>query len=104
MYAIIESGNKQYKVKKGSVIDVELLPVQKDENLSLDKILLISDGEQIAIGTPYVKGASVNASVEGNVKDKKVISFKYKSKSNYHKTIGHRQQYTRLKIDNISLK
>lgn len=104
MYAIIESGNKQYKVEKGSLIDVELLGVEKDTALNLERILLVADGDNIAVGKPFVKGAEVKATVVDLIKDKKVISFKYKSKSNFHKTIGHRQNYTTLKIEDISLK
>jgi large subunit ribosomal protein L21 len=104
MYAIIESGNKQYKIEKGSVIDVELLDVKKDGNIKIDNILLIADGDDVKIGAPYVKGAKVSAVVvEDEIKDDKVVSFKYKNKTNYHRTIGHRQRYTRLKVESISI-
>lgn len=103
MYAIIESGNKQYKVVSGSEIDVECLDLKKDGKVKLDRVLLVSGDDTVKIGTPYVKGAVVQASVVDNIKDKKVTSFKYKNKTGYHRTIGHRQQYTRLKVENISL-
>ena len=104
MYAIIESGNKQYKVEKGSIIDVELLDVEKDGIIKIENILFIADGTEIKIGTPYIKGAAVSAKVvEEEFKDVKVVSFKYKNKTNYHRKIGHRQKYTRLQIDNISI-
>ena len=104
MYAIIESGNKQYKVEKGDLIDVELTGSDKGSAVSIDRVLLVADGDKVSVGTPFVKGAVVKAKVEDLIRDKKVISFKYKSKSNYHKTIGHRQNYTTLKIEDISIK
>ena len=102
MYAIIESGNKQYKVVSGSEIDVELLGQNNGGKVKLDKVLLVSGDDNIKIGTPYVKGAAVEASVIGDIQDDKVVSFKYKNKTVYHRTIGHRQKYTRLKIEGIS--
>lgn len=105
MFAIIESGNKQYKIEKDSIIDVELLHAEKDQIINFDRVLLVSDSDRdnIVVGTPYLKTALVQGRVIDELKDKKVVSFKYKSKSNYHKTIGHRQKYTRLKIEEISL-
>ncbi len=104
-YAIIESGNKQYKVEKGSLIDVELLNVEKDAKLDLDRVLLVADGGHVHIGTPYLKNAKVNCSVvESERKDVKVVIFKYKSKSNYHKKTGHRQRYSRLLVEDIAVK
>jgi len=103
MYAVISSGNKQYKVKKDDIIDLELLEPSKDE-LKLDKVLFYSDGKKAEIGTPYLKDVHVSAKVIGNVKDKKVTTFKYKHKVNYHRTIGHRQNYTRVQITGIHAK
>ena len=103
-YAIVESGNKQYKVEKGSVIDVELLEGEKDKPVDLKSVLLVADGGNITIGTPYVKAASVKCRLIDEVKDKKVVIFKYKSKSNYHKKTGHRQKYSRLLVEDISAK
>jgi large subunit ribosomal protein L21 len=99
MYAIIETGGKQYKVMEGDIIDVELLDAKK--SLTFDKILFLSDGEKVMVGTPYVKGAKVSAKVLGTGKDKKVTTFRYKNKINYHRTIGHRQPYIRLEINKI---
>ena len=104
MYAIIESGNKQYKVKKNDLIDIELCGAAPDGELKLDRVLLFSDGSKVEIGTPYIKGAHVTAKVIGDFKDKKVTTFKYKNKINYHRTIGHRQNYTRLEIKDIHVK
>jgi large subunit ribosomal protein L21 len=101
MFAIIETGGKQYKVQKDSVLDVELLEGKvKDDAISFEKVLLIS-GDSIKIGNPYLKGAKVTAKVLDVAKDKKVTTFKFKRKTNYHRTIGHRQIYTRIKIESI---
>lgn len=100
MYAIIETGAKQYRVSKGDVIDVELIPDQ--EKTSFDKVLLVSADGKVSIGAPYLEGASVSAKVVGLFKDKKVTTFKYKNKTNYHRTIGHRQKYTRVEIEEIN--
>lgn len=99
MYAVIETGGKQYKVAPGDILDVELLENQK--SVTFGDVLLIADGEKLEIGTPYVKGAKVAAKVLGNYKDDKVITFKYKNKINYHRTIGHRQNYTQVQIEEI---
>jgi large subunit ribosomal protein L21 len=99
MYAIIESGSKQYKVSKGDVIEVELLEAK--QHITFDKVLLVSDNGKTEVGTPYVKGAKVSAKVLGTGKDDKVTTFKYKNKINYHRTIGHRQPYTRLEIEEV---
>jgi len=99
MYAIIETGGKQYKVKQGDIIEVELLDAKR--SLTFEKILFLSDGEKVEIGTPYVKGAKVAAKVLGTGKDKKVTTFKYKNKINYHRTIGHRQPFIRLEITEV---
>lgn len=102
MYAIIETGSKQFKVEKDDVIDVELLPVKPEEKIVFDKVLLTSDGgEHIKIGMPYVSGAKVTGTVVGDFKGEKVISFKYKHKVNYHRTKGHRQRSTRIKIEEV---
>ena len=104
MYVIIESGNKQYKVSKNDTIDIELVSASADEEIKLDKVLLLSDNGKTKIGTPYIKGAYVTAKVLGNNKDKKVTSFKYKHKTGYHRTIGHRQNYMRIQIKDIKTK
>lgn len=99
MYAVIETGGKQQKVMPGDILDVELINAQ--EKVEFSNVLLFADGGKIEIGTPYVKGAKVLAKVIGNVKDDKVTTFKYKQKVNYHRTIGHRQNYTRVQIEEI---
>ena len=99
-YAIVESGGKQYKAVPGSVIEVDRLPNQTGDEIDLD-VVLISDEGKVEIGTPYVKGAKVKASVIGELKAPKVIVFKYKPKIRYRRKQGHRQRYTQLKIDTI---
>ena len=100
MYAIIETGSKQYKVEKGDVIEVELLEAKR--SLTFDKVLFLSDGKKVEFGKPYVKGAKVSAKVLGTGKDKKVTTFKYKNKINYHRTKGHRQPFTQLEITEVA--
>ena len=101
MYAIIATGGKQYKVSEGDIIKVEKLGVADGETVTFDKVLLVSDGETV-IGNPTIAGASVTASVVCEGKDKKVIVYKYKRKTGYHKKNGHRQQYTEVKIEKIN--
>ena len=102
MYAIVETGGKQYKVSPGQTVDVELLPEGAGEEIQLDRVLLIVDGEKVQVGTPTVAGATVKAQVVDRVKGKKVRTFLY-SGTNYRRRRGHRQQYTRLEIKEIAL-
>lgn len=104
MYAVIETGGKQYRVQEGDVISVEKLNASAGDKITLDKVMIVSDGKTFQVGTPYVDGAKVEASVVENGKGEKVIIFKYKSKKDYRKKQGHRQPYTMLKIEGISKK
>lgn len=99
MYAIIETGGKQYRVSKGDIFEVELLDAKS--SVTFDKVLLLGDNDKLEIGTPYVKGAKVSAKVVGEGKDPKVTTFKYKNKTNYHRKIGHRQPFTRIQIEEV---
>lgn len=101
MYAIIATGGKQYKVSEGDVIRVEKLGVDAGETYTFDQVLAVNDGE-LKVGCPTVEGAKVTASVVGDGKAKKVIVYKYKRKTGYHKKNGHRQAYTELKIESIT--
>lgn len=103
MYAIIESGGKQYRVEKGDVIKVEKLDVLPKKKVTFDKVLLVSDKETV-IGTPTVEGAKVTGTVEEQGRDKKVIVYKYKPKKGFHKKRGHRQPFTLVTIDKIETK
>ena len=101
IYAIIETGGKQYKVTEGQTIDVERLDVAEGNTIELDRVLFIADGEQVTVGMPTIEGAKVTATSRGDGKGKKIIVFKYKPKVRYRKKTGHRQLYTRLVIDKI---
>ena len=101
MYAIIATGGKQYKVEEGDVIKVEKLGVDAGQTVTFDQVLAVNNGE-LQIGCPTVSGATVTATVEKEGKGRKVIVYKYKSKTGYHKKNGHRQLYTQVKIDKIN--
>lgn len=101
MYAIIATGGKQYKVEEGDVIKVEKLGMEAGETVTFDQVLVVSDGET-KVGTPTVAGASVTATVVAEGKAKKVIVYRYKRKTGYHKKNGHRQPFTQVKIDKIN--
>ncbi len=101
IYAIIETGGKQYKVTPGQTIDVERLDVAEGSTVELEKVLLIAEGDKMKVGTPTVEGAKVIATSQGEGRTRKVIVFKYKPKVRYRKKTGHRQFYTRLVIDRI---
>ena len=101
MYAIIETGGKQYRVQEGDVITVEKLDVNAGDKVELDKVLVLSDDNGLKVGTPYVEGAKVIAEAVENGKGKKVIIFKYKAKKDYRKKQGHRQPYTMIEIKSL---
>ena len=101
MYAIIATGGKQYTVSEGDVIKVEKLGVNAGDTVTFDQVLFVNDGDA-KVGNPTVAGASVTASVIGEGKDKKVIVYKYKRKAGYHKKNGHRQLFTKVKIEKIN--
>ncbi len=101
IYAIVETGGKQYKVTPGQTIDVERLDVAEGDTIELDKVLLIADGDKVTVGRPIVEGAKVVATSQGEGKGEKIIVFKYKPKVRYRRKRGHRQLYTRLAIDKI---
>ena len=101
IYAIIETGGKQYKVSPGLTLDVDRLEVAEGKTVELDKVLLLADDKKVTVGTPTVSGAKVVATSQGEGKGKKIIVFKYKPKRRYSSKTGHRQFYTRLTIDKI---
>jgi len=100
MYAIIKTGGKQYKVTKGDVIRVEKLEVEAGKKIKLDEILMIG-GDKPSVGSPFVKGASVEAEVVEQTRNKKIIIFKKKRRNNYRRKNGHRQPVSILKITDI---
>jgi large subunit ribosomal protein L21 len=101
MYAIIATGGKQYKVAEGDVIRVEKLGVEAGANVVFDQVLAVG-GDEVKVGCPTVEGATVSATSLGDGKAKKVIVYKYKRKSGYHKKNGHRQAFTKVQIDKIN--
>ena len=101
MYAVIATGGKQYKVAEGDVIKVEKLGVAAGETVKFDQVLVVNDGS-IKVGNPTISGASVSASVVEEGKNRKVIVYIYKNKTGYHKKNGHRQAYTKVKIEKIN--
>lgn len=101
MYAVIETGGKQIRVEAGQEIYVEKLETEAEATYTFDKILMIG-GEKTKIGNPYIKGATVEATVDKHGKGKKIIVYKYKPKKNYHRKQGHRQPYTKLTIKEIN--
>ncbi|MBR1579597.1 MAG: 50S ribosomal protein L21 [Selenomonadaceae bacterium] len=102
MYAIIKTGGKQYKVSEGDSIVIEKLDVEEGATVEFDQVLTVVDGDDVKIGRPVVDGAKVSATVEANGKGPKIHVFKYKSKKNYRRRQGHRQPFTRVKIDKIN--
>ncbi len=101
MYAIIATGGKQYKVSEGDIITIEKLGVEAGETVAFDQVLAVSD-DGLKVGNPTVDGATVEATVVANGRAKKVIVYKYKRKTGYHKKNGHRQYITKVRIDKIN--
>jgi large subunit ribosomal protein L21 len=103
MYALVEFKGKQYKAEKGVVLKVDKIDAEPGTAMSIDTVLLVSGGEgQVTVGSPYVQGAKVSATVESHGKDPKIIVFKYKSKKDYRRKQGHRQQFSLIKIGDIA--
>ena len=103
-YAVIQTGGKQYRVESGNEIDVEKLDAEVGSEINLAEVLLISEGGDVKVGAPFVDGAKVAAKVMDQFKDDKVIAYKFRRRKGYHRTVGHRRQLTKLKIESISTK
>ncbi len=101
MYAVVQTGGKQYRVSKGDVINVEKLNVEAGQNVVLDEVIALSGEGNTIVGKPFIDGAAVECKVVENGKGKKVIIYKYKAKKDYRKKQGHRQPYTQLEVTNI---
>jgi large subunit ribosomal protein L21 len=101
MYALVEYKGKQYKAEKGAQLQVDLIDAEKGSKIDIDTVLLVSNDGKATVGAPYVKGAKVQVIVGDSFKDDKVIVYKYKRKKDYHRTIGHRQQYTYVTVESI---
>ena len=102
-YIIVEAGGKQYKAVEGGVITVDLLPKEVGDAVTLEDVLLVVDGKKVVVGTPTIKGAKVQATVLEHYKGRKILVFKYKARQNYRIKTGHRQRYTRLQVETISV-
>ena len=101
MYAVLETGSKQYRVKAGDTLQVERLEAEAGQPFTFDRVLLVNTDGQVAVGNPTVTGATVLADVVNHIRGEKVSSFKMKRRKGYHKTIGHRQELTVVKIKEI---
>ncbi len=102
MYAVIQTGGKQYRVSQGDTVKVEKLGADEGASVELDKVLMLADGEEVTIGTPYVEGGKVTATVKSHGRGKKVKIIKFRRRKHHMKRQGHRQWYTELEITGIS--
>ncbi len=102
MYAIIETGGKQYKVQQGDTLFIEKLDVQAGDAVTFDKVMAVGSEDGLKVGAPYIKGAAVKATVVKNGKGEKIVVFKFKAKKNYRRRQGHRQPYTKVEIGEIN--
>ena len=102
MYAVVETGGKQYRIEEGQTIKIEKLPQDVDASVDFDKILMVVDGENVKIGTPHVEGAKVTGTILEQGRLKKIKIVKFKRRKHHLKQMGHRQYFTAVKIDKIS--
>jgi len=102
MYAIVNIGGRQYRAVEGQYIDVEKLPHEEGEDVTFSEVLLLSNGEETTVGTPFVDGASVTATIEEQFRGEKLIVFKYRQRTTYRRKQGHRQYHTRVRINSIN--
>lgn len=101
-YAVIETGGKQYRVSEGSTLEIELLADEAGAKVQLDRVLAISDGSSLAVGSPTVDGAAVTVEILEHLRGPKVVSFKKKRRKGYKRKVGHRQELTRVKVLSLS--
>lgn len=102
LFAIVEDGGKQYRLQEGMEVDLERKDLPVGSRFEFDKVLMTSDGERVHIGTPYLQGARVTAVVTEHLRGPKVVVFTYKRRKNYHRKLGHRQHYTRVRVLEVS--
>ncbi|MBR1609150.1 MAG: 50S ribosomal protein L21 [Kiritimatiellae bacterium] len=100
-YAVIETGGKQYRVQAGDKIRIELLPGEKGSEVKIDKVLAVSDGTSLKVGTPYVEGAAVTLRIEDRIRGPKLVSFDKKRRKGYSRTVGHRQELTVAVVESL---
>ncbi len=103
MYAIVETGGKQFRVSEGDIIRTDLIESEVGSSVTFDRVVLAADGDDVSIGSPLVSGATVTGTVLRQAKDKKILVFRYKSKKRVRKLNGHRQQFAEIRIDKIAL-
>lgn len=102
MLAVIRTGGKQYKVQEGDTLDVELLPIKEGEkSFTISDVLLVANGADVKVGKPLVSGAKVTLEIQDEVKGDKVIAYKFRRREGYHRTVGHRQKFNRVKVAKI---
>jgi large subunit ribosomal protein L21 len=101
MYAILRTGGRQYEVRPGQVVKVEKIAGKVGENVTLDEVLLFSDGEKLQVGRPFVEGVAVKATIIGQGRSPKIVIFKHKRRKDYRKRQGHRQSYTAMRVEDI---
>jgi large subunit ribosomal protein L21 len=102
MYALLEIKGKQYKAEKGALLKIARIPQEKGDAVEFDSVILVSEKDNVRIGTPYVKGVTVKAKIEDHKKDKKVIIYKYRPKKASKRKYGHRQPYSLIRIEEIT--
>jgi large subunit ribosomal protein L21 len=103
MYAVVSTGGKQYKVQEGETLSVEKLPGEEGSQISFDRVLMYSDDENLTVGKPVIENAVVSAHIIEQGKSKKILVFKYKRRKRYRRKQGHRQAFTKVKIDSIAV-
>jgi large subunit ribosomal protein L21 len=105
MFAVIRSGGKQYKVQEGETLDIELVefPAEGEKKLTISDVLFVSNGDKFSVGSPLVSGASVGLELVEDIKARKVIAYKYRRREGYHRTVGHRQKLSRVKVTGITI-
>jgi len=105
MFAVIRSGSKQYKVQEGDTPDIELVEFPKEgtKKITVSDVLLVGNGDKISVGNPLISGATVGLELVDEIKAKKVIAYKYRRREGYHRTVGHRQKLSRVKVTGITI-
>src|SRR5271154_1448413 len=105
MFAVIRTGGKQYKVQEGETLDIELVefPKEGEKKITISDVLLVGNGDKFSVGNPLLSGASVGLELVDEIKAKKVIAYKYRKREGYHRTVGHRQKLSRVKVGKISI-
>ena len=101
MYAVLETGSKQYRVSAGDTLKIERLPIEAGKPVTFDRVLLVNADGKVTVGAPTVAGATVFADVVEHIRGEKVLTFKMKRRKGYHKSIGHRQELTVVKVKEI---